>query len=316
MLSLPVVQVAIGVVAVMAIGSVARLIAVRAAAPEVKNARLKSLATWWGVALLVLAAALLGKSFAVVLFLVVSLIALREFFNLRRDVIRQPSVRWAAYALVPLSYLCVLLGWEGAFLVCIPAAGLVVLATAMIVSGQTSNYPSAVGETYWGLLLTSYAPAHAVLLFCLPAEGNPVAGPAGWFLILLLLTETSDIVQALVGRRIGRRTIAPRISPHKTWAGLVGGLVGTSLLAALLSPWLTPWSIGTAIVAGLLVCAAGFLGDLNISGIKRACGVKDTSALLPGQGGMLDRIDSLSFAAPAFFWFVVAVQLAAEGRPG
>ncbi len=316
MFSLPVVQVAIGVVAVLAIGSVARLIALRAAPAEVKSARLKSLGTWWGVALLVLAAAIVGKSAAVVLFLIVSWVALREFFHLRRHVVRQKSVRWAAYALLPLSYLCIWLDWQAAFLAGLPLAGLLVVAAAMIVTGQTTDYPSVAGETYWGLLLTSYAPAHAVLLFCLPAAGNPIAGPAGWFLFLLLLTETSDIVQALVGRRLGRRTIAPRISPHKTWAGLVGGLVGTSLLAALLCRWLTPWSIATAVAAGLLICVAGFFGDLNISAIKRACGVKDTSELLPGQGGMLDRIDSLSFTAPVFFWFIVVVQLAAEGRPG
>jgi phosphatidate cytidylyltransferase len=131
-----------------------------------------------------------------------------------------------------------------------------------------------------------------------------VAGGAGWFLFLMRLTEFDDIAQALVGRSIGRRKIAPVVSPHKTWAGFVGGVLLTSLLAGLLGRWLTPWQPTVAMLAGLLISLAGFLGDLNISGIKRDRGVKDSSNLLPGQGGVLDRIDSLTFAAPAFYGFI------------
>jgi phosphatidate cytidylyltransferase len=164
-------------------------------------------------------------------------------------------------------------------------------------------------------LLTAYAPGFAVLLFALAPASNPVAGGAGWFLFLMLLTEFDDISQALIGRALGKRKISPVVSPHKTWEGFIGGVVLTSMLGALLAPWLTPWHPAAGTIAGLLISLTGYLGDLNISAIKRDCGVKDSGTLLPGQGGMLDRIDSLTFAAPTFyalvtFWNATSRELA------
>jgi phosphatidate cytidylyltransferase len=134
------------------------------------------------------------------------------------------------------------------------------------------------------------------------------------------LTETNDIAQALVGRRIGAHPITPQVSPHKTWEGLLAGIGITMAAATALAPLLTPlateaapswatlgllapwvWPLG----AGLVIALAGFLGDLNISAVKRDAGVKDSSHALPGMGGVLDRIDSLTLTAPVFYWLIV-----------
>ena len=129
-----------------------------------------------------------------------------------------------------------------------------------------------------------------------------------------MITEMDDIAQALVGRTIGRRKITPVISPNKTWEGFLGGVVTSVVLSLLLAPWLTSFpSILTSrglllsIGSGLLIVTAAFLGDINMSAIKRDVGVKDGSSILPGMGGIIDRIDSLTFTAPAFYYFLSLV---------
>jgi phosphatidate cytidylyltransferase len=297
-------------VGVTAIGTVLRLVRLRRMSPELARTRRDSLASWWVVILGTLAASLLGVTAAAAMFCVVSLVAYREFLTLRDDHTRGGPMVLAAYLLIPASYWLVWLALPHAFLAFLPIAALVVLAAGALLWGQVQGYSHAIANLYWGLLLVAYAPAYAVLLFTLPVKSNPAAGGPGWFLFLLLLTEADDICQALIGRAIGRRRIAPVVSPHKTWEGFLGGMVVTMGLAAVLSTWLTPWHPPVAIAAGLTICVCGYLGDLNISGIKRDCGVKDSGELLPGQGGILDRIDSLTFAAPGFYAFVHFVDAA------
>ncbi len=299
-----VLQVSAVAVAVMAVGTVTRLVRMRWAAPEVSRIRRASLLSWWWVILAILAAAILGLGFAVVLFVAVSVAALREFFVLRRHDAGPRQAVVMSYGLTLASYLWILSAWPGTFVLFLPLAALLALSACMLVWAPINGFTNAAGQTYWALLLTAYAPGFAVLLFVLPTESNSVAGGAGWFLFLMLLTEADDISQALIGRALGKRKISPIVSPHKTWEGLIGGVVLTSMLGALLAPWLTPWHLAVGAIAGLLISLTGFLGDLNISAIKRDCGVKDSGTLLPGQGGILDRIDSLTFAAPAFYALV------------
>jgi phosphatidate cytidylyltransferase len=136
---------------------------------------------------------------------------------------------------------------------------------------------------------------------------------------LIVFTECHDIFQALWGRRFGRHKLTPQVSPHKTWEGFVlGGLTVLAigiLLAPVLTPLAEPWSLqlGThvwripyvgALAAGGILILAGVMGDLNISALKRDAAVKDTGTWLPTQGGILDRVNSLTFTAPAFYYFV------------
>jgi phosphatidate cytidylyltransferase len=113
----------------------------------------------------------------------------------------------------------------------------------------------------------------------------------------------NDISQYIWGKLFGHRPIAPSISPKKTSAGFYGGILTTVVLAILLR-FLSGFSLEIALVSGLLISLSGFLGDLVVSAIKRDVGVKDSSQLIPGHGGILDRIDSLTYTAPLFFHFV------------
>lgn len=125
-------------------------------------------------------------------------------------------------------------------------------------------------------------------------------------LLLLLVIMISDTAQYYAGRAFGRRLLAPRISPKKTVEGAVGGVVAGVLATVLIGRvWLPPVGMGTLAAMGAVLVLAGIAGDLFESLLKRAAQLKDTSGLIPGHGGMLDRIDSLLFAAPIYYALVL-----------
>ncbi len=134
---------------------------------------------------------------------------------------------------------------------------------------------------------------------------RPIAGSAGLVLYLVLLTELNDITQYIWGKSCGRHPVTPTVSPNKTWEGLLGGILTTTGLAIAIVPWLTPFDFIHALGIGLIIGCAGFIGDVTISALKRDLGVKDSGTLIPGHGGILDRIDSLTYTAPLFFHFTV-----------
>jgi phosphatidate cytidylyltransferase len=318
----PVVWAQAGIILSLLVGSVARWLSTRSAAPEIVRKRLASLGTWWVIAILLVLSLAFGRVGGVVFFCLVSLLALKEYLSLTGVNYRDWRVVGWAYLAVPLHYLWLYLGWHNVFLTFIPLCALLFLATRMVVRGQSEKFTLVAASLHWGLMLTVYCLSFGAALLTLPGTTNAVAGAAGWFLYLVLLTALSDIVQALVGRKFGRRKVAPVLSPHKTWAGLVGGIIVTTAMAVVLAPFLTPFADDVAleavvpvlaipylpaVLAGLIISVSGFFGDLTISGIKRDVGVKDSGKMLPGQGGILDRVDSLIFAAPLFYYFVTCL---------
>lgn len=137
------------------------------------------------------------------------------------------------------------------------------------------------------------------------------ARPDGEFLVffLILVTWAGDTGAYYVGTAIGRHKLAPVISPNKTVEGLIGGLVLAVAAAFLARAWFLPtFGAGDCLAAGLLLTLAGVAGDLSESVMKRGAGAKDTGGLIPGHGGMLDRLDSLLFTAPAFYYYVTLVK--------
>ncbi len=119
-------------------------------------------------------------------------------------------------------------------------------------------------------------------------------------LFLILVVQISDVLQYVWGKLAGRHKIAPNVSPNKTWEGFVGGILSATGIGTALW-WLTPYTPLQAAAMSLAVTLLGFAGGLTMSAIKRDRGVKDYGELIPGHGGILDRIDSICFAAPVLF---------------
>jgi len=312
----------IGIVIALAAGTIVRLLFVRNANPETARSRLASLKTWWILALLLSVSVQFEVAGAAVLMAVAGVLGFREFIRLIGvNAVGRATVA-CAFGLIPVHYGLIVGGCDSV------ARGMLPVATVMIVGGlracrgQVEGYTRLTAATVWGLLLLVYAPSYSLFLFRLSDAANTPVGPAGWFLYLVILTEANDIAQAIIGRSLGRTKMTPVVSPNKSWEGFVGGLATTTVLAIELAPWLktirntgntatgsTAAGVLTSAAAGGLIAVSGFLGDINMSAVKRDAGVKDGGALLPGHGGVIDRIDSLSFSAPVFYCFVLAVSV-------
>lgn len=272
--------------------------------------------TWWMIALLFGFAVVLSREASIVFVAFVSFLALKEYLSLIPTRRADRRVLFWAYLAIPVQYWWVHQEWYGVFIIFIPVYMFLLLPTRMVIAGQTDGFLRAIGTLHWGLMTTVFSLSHAAYLLMLsPVEGARVApawpspetatspGP-GLLLFLLLLTGLNDVFQFLWGKSIGRRRVAPDVSPGKTLGGLLGGVATTIALAPLVGPLLTFLDWQRSLIAGAIIGVAGFAGDLCMSALKRDLGIKDFGATLPGHGGILDRVDSLTYTAPLFFHFV------------
>ena len=304
------------------IGSIARFIALRNAEAELRRKRLSSLRTWWLLAIAVSAALLAGRPGICLLLTVASCVAWFEFTRVYGARNADKPAIGAGYGLIVINYLLILSGSTSLFVIFLPLASFIVFALLLLVKDEPKNYTRSAGSLLWGIMFIGYGISHAAFLTILPSTAAGPLGPVGWFIFLVVLTEADDIFQAIIGRLFGahkRHRISPVISPNKTWEGFFGGLIVISILAPLMAPWLTtlgqqagPFSLSQAhqpwvapVLVAILISIAGFFGDINMSAIKRDAGVKDSSKLLPGMGGVIDRVDSLTLTAPVFVYFVI-----------
>ena len=258
--------------------------------------------TWWVIIVLFSLAILSPHWLALTFFALVSFMALKEFLTLApsRQTDRMPLL-WMFIA-IPINYWLIGINWYGMFVVFIPVYAFLFLPVRMVIAGDTQGFLRFVSQHHWSLMTTVFAFSHVAFLLVLPDDGKQT----GALLVLFLvgLTEFNDIAQYLWGKSIGRMKVMPKVSPNKTLAGLVGGVVTTTLMAAVLGPVMTPLNLPLSLLAGFIIGLSGFCGDVVMSAIKRDIGVKDSGTLLPGHGGILDRLDSLIFTAPVFFHFI------------
>ncbi|EHG7611671.1 phosphatidate cytidylyltransferase [Citrobacter sedlakii] len=258
--------------------------------------------TWWVIVVLFSLAILSPAWLALTFFGLVSFMALKEFLTLApsRQADRMPLL-WMFIA-IPVNYGFIGTGWYGMFVVFIPVYVFLFLPARMVIAGDTQGFLRTASQLHWSLMTTVFAFSHVAFLLVLPADGKQT----GALLVLFLvgLTEFNDVAQYIWGKSFGRIKVTPTVSPNKTLAGLLGGVATTALVALLLGPLLTPMSGAMALLAGVIIGVTGFCGDVVMSAIKRDCGVKDSGTLLPGHGGILDRLDSLIFTAPVFFHFI------------
>ena len=306
-----------GTIAALSVGTVVRLFAVRNSPADVAEMRIGSLKVWWILAVLWSTAALFGKIGAAVLLATASFIGLREYLRLlgtTSEIGRGPITCLAVCSAI--HYGCIMSGASDIAKWFLPITLLLLLGILRTFTGNPDGFIRITAGLYWGAMLIVYGLSYSLFLFDVESTPEPLVGTVGWFLFLVLLTETNDIMQAIVGRKFGKHKITPIVSPNKSLEGLLGGLTTTIALSVTLAPIMTTITHGKTLLpavflsvsAGVLISLVGFLGDIHMSAIKRDAGVKDGSSLLPGMGGVIDRIDSLTFAGPAFYGFVVLLE--------
>jgi phosphatidate cytidylyltransferase len=293
-----------GIFAVLALASVIVWVLQRRS-PERNYAELRQRVHSWWIMVGVFAAAMsLNRNVSLAFFAFVSFLALKEYLSLIPTRRADRRVLLWAYLAIPLQFLWIAREWYGMFIIFIPVYAFLFMPMRMVMIGETQDFLRAAGTLHWGLMTMVFSISHVAFLLVLPEARDTVAGGPGLVLFLVLLTESNDVAQYVWGKLLGRHRIIPKVSPNKTWEGFIGGFLTTAGLAVLLAPWLTPLSLAHAFGAGLLIAWAGFIGDVVISALKRDLGVKDSGALIPGHGGILDRIDSLTYTAPLFFHFM------------
>lgn len=189
-------------------------------------------------------------------------------------------------------------GWELLFIV----LALFTLFILQLKRQDSSQAVAGISTTLFGIIYVSWFFSFLVKVRYLPIGPDGLGGQ-GYLAALILITKSSDIGAYLVGSRVGRHKLIPRISPKKTVEGLVGGLLFGILTAIACRP-LLGFSYLHLAVLGLAIALIAELGDLSESLIKRDCQVKDSGFLFPGLGGILDLIDSLLFTAPAFYFYM------------
>ncbi|MDF3865005.1 phosphatidate cytidylyltransferase [Pseudomonas denitrificans (nom. rej.)] len=264
------------------------------------NARINA---WWVMVAVIGCAFALGYWAVILLFYGVSFYALREFLTLmptrRSD---YPALVAAFYFVLPMQYLLIGIGWYGLFSIFIPVYVFLLLPILASLGGDSKHFLERASKVQWALMLAVFCISYVPALLTLD-----IAGYEGRNLLLIaflvIVVQLSDVLQYVCGKLMGKRKIAPNLSPSKTLEGFVGGVTLATLIGGALW-WITPFSFWQALLIALMINILGFFGGLVMSAIKRDRGVKDWGHMIEGHGGMLDRLDSVCFAAPVFFHFV------------
>jgi phosphatidate cytidylyltransferase len=280
--------------------------------------------SWYIIAPVVVIPAYFGGLPFALLVTALALYALREFFSVAhvRD---NRTYRWTGRVFgllmiwtaifnskdIPEPFVSLMPSWQSTFgaepifgvplFYVLPVFVIMWVITVPILMGTYEGMLTKECVTMFGILYFGWFMGHLVFLRHLP-------GGFGYIIFLSMAVVLNDVCAYVFGRLFGKHKMTPHISPKKTWEGAAGGLFG-SLLAVVVFHYATPsLSWGKTVIAGLIIAVAAPVGDLVVSVIKRDMAVKDSGNLIPGHGGLLDRCDSLLFATPAFYYYLVLLR--------
>jgi phosphatidate cytidylyltransferase len=261
------------------------------------NTRIKA---WWVMALVIGLAFAFGRVGVILLFAFASFVALREFITLtytrRAD---HDALATSFYVILPLQYVLIWVDWYGLYAIFIPVYAFLLLPILGVLAGDTTRFLERTAKVQWGLMICVFCLSHVPALLNLKIAGYEGRN-ALLIVFLVLVVQSSDVFQYVWGKVAGAHQIAPMISASKTFEGFAGGVLSATVLGSLLW-WITPFNAWQAALMALAINVMGFFGGLVMSAIKRDRGVSEWGSAQEGQGGMLDRVDSVVFAAPVFF---------------
>jgi phosphatidate cytidylyltransferase len=254
---------------------------------------------WWAMAVLFALALLLGRAGVVLVFALTAFAALRQVATYtakaRED---HTALALAFFAVLPLQFLFVGLGYPGVFTIFIPVYVFAGLSVLSALRGSPARFLARVAETQWALMICVYGASHVPALMTLDLRGAPSGGVL-LIPFLIMAVQGGEVAETVAGRRFDGRPIAPALSP-RSWRGAGAGVGVAGLIGAVLA-WLTPFGLLGAALMAAIASAAGLAGTLVLAAIKRERGVKDWSHVIPGQGGVLDQLGGVFFAAPLFY---------------
>ena len=264
------------------------------------NARINA---WWVMVAILAVAFLTGPTMTLILFGLASFFALREFITLTPS---RPGdhlpLSLSFFLIIPAQFVLIGTQQYGLFAIFIPVYAFLLLPSIAALRSDVEDFLSRTAKQQWALMVTVYCLSHAPALLMLHLPGG--AGRSALLLFyLLLVVQMSDVMQYVFGKLLGKTKIAPLVSPSKTVEGFVGGGLAATVIGGAMW-WITPFTpLQSAAIAAIIVIM-GFLGGLTLSAVKRSLGAKDWGVMIEGHGGMLDRTDSICFAAPVFFHIV------------
>lgn len=271
--------------------------------PNTQNPVLETYMTrvqsWWAMVAVIGLAMLTGKIGVTIIFAFASFAALREFLTLTTKAQADHlSLALAFFVVLPLQYIFVAMEWAGLYAIFIPVYAFLLLPIVSALRGNANKFLIRVAETQWGLMIAVFCVSHVPALMNLEI---PDYGDRAILLVtfLVMVVQLGDLLEYFFGRRIGKTKIAAGLSP-KTWEGVACGVGSAMLIGGLLS-WITPFGVTGAIIMAGTASLVGMFGNIVFAAIKRDRGVKDWSHLIPGQGGFVDQLDSVVFAAPIFY---------------
>lgn len=255
---------------------------------------------WWMMVAIFALAFILGKNATIVLFGFVSFFALRELLTLTPTRAGDhKALSLAFFVLIPVQYWLIGVKWYGLFAIFIPVYAFLLLPSLTALAQDTEDFLERSAKIQWGIMLAIYCISHVPALLMLDIPGY--AGQNALLLFyLMLVVQLSDVLQYVFGKLFGKTKIAPVVSPSKTVEGFIGGALSATLIGAAMW-WITPFTPLQSAGMAFIIVLMGFLGGLSLSAVKRSLGAKDWGTMIKGHGGMMDRMDSVSFAAPIFF---------------
>ncbi|MBA4018540.1 MAG: phosphatidate cytidylyltransferase [Pirellula sp.] len=268
---------------------------VNPAVVEQFNLRVRS---WWMLTAMLAVGFLLGPSVTVALFGGLSFWALREFITLTPTRIADHrTLFWVFFVFTPLQFYLVATGQYEVYSILIPVYAFLFIPARIALAGDFKRYLERCTTIQTGLMICVYCLSYAPALQSIPLKD---AQPVRLLLFFFIIVALSDAFHYACEKLLGKHLIAPAISQNKTWEGFLGGL-GCASLAGMALYWASPFRAPQAAMMAALISAMGYCGGLTMSAIKRDRGVKDYGTLLVGHSGVLDRIDSICFAAPVFY---------------
>ena len=269
-------------------------------------AELRNRSRSWFIILLLMGVAFTSAKIVFLTFVaMLSFFSLREFLGLGLDSLLTRRSLIAIFLVIPLQLAVCFLDYDELVRVFVPIYALSVVPIGLVNQGKIQNFTSLVGQSFTALMISVFCVFH--LAFIVLEAREYTLGIAS-LATLIFIVQLNDVFQYISGKTFGKRQISPNVSKNKTVEGFVGGVLCTSVIGGILFSSLLDYPLILGWFVSLCLGVLGFYGDLYLSAIKRDHGIKDFSRLIPGHGGALDRVDSLTLAVPFFYYLMKAVS--------